>query len=295
MGTPRSRLYGKGYFYVSISTIAILLACLLFLIVRFNMVESLMRKVTWQGLEPYAVTEGREPVPLALDSGIRRMTTLVFGQSNAANRTPSLIAGDADVYNFFQGTLYKALDPLLGTDGLGGTVWTRLGNLIVRQGLFDEVVLVPVARGGSSMADWAPGGLYHEKLGELLDQVRASGLTITHVLWQQGESDAFKLKTPPATYQEQFLAMLGMLRAKGVDAPVFVAISTVCASVPYEPLRKAQMALARSNAGIFEGPDMDSLDCTMRQPDNCHFNDRGADAAAELWLRQLESSLSLRQ
>ncbi|MBN2140989.1 MAG: hypothetical protein JW718_08290, partial [Desulfovibrionaceae bacterium] len=256
------------------------LSCLVFLVLHFDVPARLADKWFPRPPAAFELTEGRASIAASGLGPGRVMVALILGQSNAANRTPGLAKAGPGVYNFFQGRLYEAEDPLLGADGRGGTIWTRLGRLIVEHRLYDQVVLADVARGGSAVADWAPGGRCHELLLDALDQIGRSGLGLTHILWQQGESDGPKLKTRPEDYRRDFLAMLEAVRSRGVRAPVYVALATVCGSAPCPGLRAAQAGLVDPQKGILPGPDIDSLDCLLRMPDNCHLSDQGAQAAA---------------
>jgi hypothetical protein len=75
----------------------------------------------------------RPEVPIAVLRG-RVMVALAMGQSNAANSGESPIRAGRGVYNFHEGKLYIARDPLLGgsNNGGGGSVWTRLGPKLLK-------------------------------------------------------------------------------------------------------------------------------------------------------------------
>ncbi|MFN3705890.1 MAG: sialate O-acetylesterase [Thermoflexales bacterium] len=216
----------------------------------------------------------------------RAMVALVFGQSNAANWGETRHQAHWRVRVFFRGRWFPARDPLPGADGTGGSVWTRLGDLLIGARHYERVVWVPAAIGATDIAQWAPGGRLHE---DLLRNVRAAqrvGLRFTHLLWHQGESDAV-LGTSEAEYRERFLNMLAALRAQGVRAPVFVAVATRCGRYPpNEAIRRAQQSLVNPELGIFAGPDTDQLDASYRH-DGCHFSTRGLQAHAQLWFEAL--------
>src|SRR5262245_61800347 len=65
---------------------------------------------------------------------------------------------------------------------------------------------------------------------EAIDDAQNHGLTITHMLWHQGESDA-DARTSATAYKAMFLSMLASIRRRGVDAPVLVSIATSCRKV----------------------------------------------------------------
>ena len=85
-----------------------------------------------------------------------------------------------------------------GGDRQRGSVWTRLGDELIERQFYDAVVFVPVAVAGSTIAQWQPGGELHESILETIEGAQAHGLTITHMLWHQGESDAISKTTADA-------------------------------------------------------------------------------------------------
>lgn len=222
----------------------------------------------------------------AIKEGPRVAVIFIFGQSNAGNYGDknALYAPARGVYNFdfFDGACYEARDPLLGTETDQSNVATRLGDLLVQRKLFDQVIIIPIAYGGSAVAHWAPGGILSPRLNEALRQVRTSGLAVTLAIWQQGETDAHPPSPDPVGYKRDFRAMVGMLRRNGMDAPIAVAQSTVCQSKPIETIRQAQRELVDSNSGILAGADTDSIGMDGRF-DGCHFSEAGLNRAAELW------------
>ncbi len=216
------------------------------------------------------------------------MVALVLGQSNAANFGESKRVAGPKVLNLYKGRLYRARDPLRGANGEWGSVWTRLGDKLIAEKLFDQVIFVPAAVGATEIAQWAPDGPLHEWIMNAIDDAKKSRLKITHVLWHQGESDGV-LFTSKADYKQRFWAILASIRAKGVDAPVFVAVATRCGKyAPNPEIQQAQRELADPTAGVFPGPDTDQLDESYRY-DGCHFSTNGLDVHAQLWAAQLKT------
>jgi hypothetical protein len=250
--------------------------------------------VDWAGLRHLVLKYrdrdlgNRLPVPWTGAAQGRTMIALVFGQSNAGNSGETLGQPRAGVYEFYKGRIYDARDPLLGAEGNGGSVWLRLGALAIDRGAFDSVVLVPFAVGATEITRWAPGGSLHGMLLSIVDRARDSGLEFTHLLWYLGEADAMR-GTSAEAYQEHFRALLTTMRARGIKAPVYVARASRCARArPNEEIRRAQSALLDHAAGVFAGPDTDTLGLSERY-DGCHFSTEGLERAAELWLQAIMS------
>ncbi|MCS7059800.1 MAG: sialate O-acetylesterase [Anaerolineae bacterium] len=220
----------------------------------------------------------------------RMMVALVFGQSNAANFGETRHTAGPNVHVLHKGRLYRARDPLRGANGEGGSVWTRLGDKLIAEGLFDTVIFVPAAVGGTEIARWTPDGDLFPLVERAIEDVHRRKLKFTHLLWHQGESDAM-LRTHPGEYQRLFRAMLAGIRSRGVDAPIFVAAATRCGQYPVnEDIHWAQRNLVSPSVGILAGPDTDLLDETFRY-DGCHFSKQGLEAHAQMWLEHIKAHL----
>lgn len=80
------------------------------------------------------------PVDLSVISSGRVMVILALGQSNSANYGETRYRPKHEAYSYFRGILYGAADPMFGADGLKGSVWTRLADMLVESGMCDRVV-----------------------------------------------------------------------------------------------------------------------------------------------------------
>ena len=242
-----------------------------------------------QGFPVSLLARAEVSQPMFGQEGHRTMVALVFGGSNAANEGESLRVANERVFNVFNGRFFRAEDPLLGSTGQGGSVWTRLGDELIERELYDEVVFVPISEGHASIAKWSPGGGLHRKLLERIRETQSMGLTFTHLLWHQGPSNAID-KMAKAAYQDAFHAMLDGIRKEGVTAPVYVSVATRCNKEgPNQTIQEAQTELVNPLEGIFEGPNTDTLGLEYRF-DGCHFTDKGLQRAALLWLEVLTRS-----
>jgi lysophospholipase L1-like esterase len=239
---------------------------------------------------------GRQPVACP-PAGDRTMVALIFGQSHAANVVKERFVGDIRVFNYFQGHCYAAADPLLGTDNGGGNVWTLVGNELVRQKLYESVVLVTIGVSGSYIGQWAPGGRLHAHLMTTVNSI-GPGLSFTHVFVQQGESDLMA-GTPAEEYFARFAKIITALRQNGVSALIFVAIeSGYCDSAatpptPDNPITSAQRRLIATHDGVYLGPDMDAeLNSTSDRYDGCHMSGAGARKLSRLWTKAIAATAS---
>jgi hypothetical protein len=213
---------------------------------------------------------------------------LTFGQSNAANDGESGYVNGGGVYNFnhFDGRCYAARDPLLGASGRGGSVWTRLGDKLIAAGVFEQVLFVPLAVGGTAIADWVPGSGLFDRIVDTRQQLAEHGLEVTHLLWHQGETDA-GAGTSAGEYFTRFRKMESGVRALGIEAPLYVAVASLCWNQGDEEIREAQRRIIRTLPNAFAGPDTDTLDRFTWRRDLCHFSAAGLEEHARLWFEAL--------
>ncbi len=218
---------------------------------------------------------------------------LTFGQSNAANYgIPGFDPGPGVFnFNFFDGKCYEAKDPLLGTSGDKGSVWTRLGEKLIQQGLVHRILIVPIAAGGTSIKSWIPGQENFIRIEKTVSLLQSLQLHPTHWLWHQGEADAGRLTKEE--YQESFWKMEQGIRDLGIQEPLFVAVTSICHDRGSEKIRQAQQELAHSRPNIFPGPNTDDIVYVWERRDGCHFSEEGLEKHADMWVTALVSSDTL--
>lgn len=219
---------------------------------------------------------------------------LLIGQSNAANHSNFKSASNFRhrVFNYFDGHCYVASSPLLGATGERGEGWTPLADMLVSQGIFEKVILIPAGIGGSAVSRWQKGGDLNRMLLDVIDQA-ARQYRITHVLWHQGESD-YAAATSSEDYRSMFLSLVDSLRDAGVAAPVYVAVATRCGPASGDPsdnpVAAAQKGLPDASRGIFPGPDTDSAILDIDRYDGCHLAITGIAKFAAGWLEAIRFS-----
>jgi len=223
----------------------------------------------------------------------RTAVLLLTGQSNAGNHSGQRFSSEHGerVVNFFDGQCYAAASPLLGSDGNSGEYWTQLGNLLLDRGTFDKVILTPLAVSGSEVSRWARGGDLNGVMIETAGQLQRSGYRATHILWVQGEIDYVK-GTNEKDYRDDFLSLVGSLRANGVAAPVYVGVATKCLGASNggtrlhsadNPIARAQLALRDPAANLRGGVNSDALLGDLDRYDDCHFGASGEQKVARAW------------
>lgn len=264
-----------------------------------------MRKIVWfvcftaiysqmsaQLVEPSAADTIRQVDLSNLKNDGKTMIALVMGQSNAANNgkvpyTPHNVS----VLNYYKGKLYTAKDPLMGNTSTGGSVWTHLSDMLIDSGLYNKVIFIPVAVGGSSIDCWVSGDC-SERLKQTLMTLKQQQIQVTHIFWHQGETDNL-LNTTSAQYKERITTILQTVRKYNQTANFYVSLASYHPSAIAKPLgvdsviRKAQKEFINENKGVLEGPDTDTLIHAIHRYDSVHFSDFGMKAYAQLWLNSI--------
>lgn len=233
-------------------------------------------------------TTGRTKLDCASVLGANTAVLLILGQSNAGNYGDAAYRSARAVFNFnpADGYCYAADEPLLGATGRKSSPWTRLGDRLIAASLYDKVVLIPIAIGGSSVVDWA-WGAGRTRMVSAVYRALAAGLSITQVLWHQGETDALNGMSGE-TYARHLAVVIRSLRALNVTAPVYVARASLCMDSPRnDDIRAGQRAVTGRLEGVAAGPDTDTLTGQVMRYDGCHFTARGLDAHAQLWFEAL--------
>lgn len=213
---------------------------------------------------------------------------LILGQSNAANMSGQRYrsAHGHQVVNFYQGRCVIAGSPLLGSSDQWGESWTLLGNRLLTEGLFETVVLIPIAVSATAINRWAQGGDVNAIVAEEVSLV-SRHYRVTHVLWHQGESD-YAEGTGRLAYERDFHSLLETLRESGVDAPVLVSVASRCGPLADwkadNPVVQAQRSLIDESVGVFPGVNTDSLLTEDDRFDDCHFAGSGQAKFVDGWL-----------
>jgi hypothetical protein len=240
----------------------------------------------------YSDLQGRKEVDCRGISRDRLMVALIFGQSNTGNHVETMYEPEEEVYNFFRGRCFHAVDPLLGPTGNNGSIWSRLGDRVVSQGLYERVVLAPIGVGSTTIDRWAPDGYLHTRITGTIRQLREQGLTVTHLLWDLGPSEKRTSgdDTNRLAYKRHFMAMLESIREQSVDAPIFVTTATYDGSSFNRDIQQAQKELADPARNIFPGPNTDLLHEKRFRWEVVHFSHLGIERCVDAWMKALAAA-----
>ena len=236
------------------------------------------------------ITKGPE-VSCAEIAASGPLVLLALGQSNAGNHgTPSTRVA-APVTLIAEGKCIKAIDPLPGGTGAGGSIWQRLPAILSMQHISRPIVLSILAIDATSIADWTdPSSPLAQRLTAHVTSMHLLGLAPNLILWQQGEADA-QSGTSATEYSIGLDRLAATLNSTGTMAPILLAQSTICRSAPSETIRGAIEAKVFSDRRFRLGPNTDKLsNATFRN--GCHLTTDGLDSAAKMWAASIIAEIS---
>ncbi len=224
-------------------------------------------------------------------SSVYNATTAVIvtlGQSNiisSAGGTFTAVNATAQNLNPYDGGTYSCRNPALGTayePALGNnSANCQIADSLITNGIFTRVVMIPIGIGGTSVAQWAIGGEFNQRIVVTMKRLAAIGVLPTYVLWHQGEADAFS-GTPGATYTTAVKSVAQTFRDYNYTGPFFVAIETLVNNVTYPIIQTAQANAVDGILHIVAGANWDSLTGGTNRADGTHFTQTGAANAAAL-------------
>lgn len=255
----------------------------------------------FSGQAQYRVTPA--PRIVTISPVQKTLVLIVAGQSNWTNINPTLYtpvnSSAVSQLNVYDGAFYPISGSVLGSSfyqgsfGIGNPS-VRVADTLVTNGIFNQVLLVNVAIGSTSSAQWATDQ-YTNRIAVAMLRLAQSGITpattgVTFAfLWGQGETDNSPLGTSQAAYTANLSTVLTSLTNTGFSGRIFICQETWINGTTSSAVQAAQTA-AINNTTIFSGGNLDSLNATNRQGDNTHFNDTGSPAAATLVVNAMHAS-----
>lgn len=238
-----------------------------------------------------------------VNPAVRNLVLILSGQSNCSDVVPSAYSPTnptkLDQLNIYDGAIYTAADPLLGTSyprsaGVAvngpGNAYLRLADTFITNGKFDRVVLVPTCLGSTAVADWAPGGDFDDVFTLAMRRIAARGITsgvnITiAAIWAQGETDTLR-GTGQTPYTDSLNAFITASRTAGFTGIWFVNSESRNVGSTSAAVVAAQAAVVNHGASVWAGANADALagaTCSAsacRQADDTHWSNAGAASIA---------------
>ncbi len=228
-----------------------------------------------------------------------RGIVLTVGQSLAGNSVNAAhtITNSGAVRNFsiWNGATYIAADPLLGCSSITDPSFianyaTVLGDDLITNGHYTNVLLVPISVDSTSVDAWQTGGIVNYRIGVIMRRLTSFALEPDWILWHQGETDALN-GTSQSAYTASLNDVISCFRVF-TDAPFLVALETwISGSKPAgaTAVRAAQAAVVNHGNNVWAGADWDTMNNTYRH-DTTHLNASGAAQASTLDIAAMDAT-----
>lgn len=249
-----------------------------------------------------------------------RVCNIVFiGQSTNNNGVQgfSSVSNGPNIFNLsiahpMRDKIFEAKEPLLVSDIAGGHHGMHYADQLISGGYCDQVILTPIAAGGSYAADFAPGGgtvggVYAgSRTGSLAYRIALAAKIINYaglhgiptiIDWQQGEWDSDPTPTTTANYKAALNGVIAEFRRVGLLRAGNIMFIHKCTRPSNSAenkniIRQAQAEVVDGEL-VKAGADIDTLGAEYRH-DGTHFNQSGAAAQAALKVAVVSGYLSER-
>jgi hypothetical protein len=247
----------------------------------------------------YRGTSGKALISPALSAPSTTAIIITTWQSNiqsAALGTYTTTNATANNFNIYDGGLYSCVNPIVGApypEYLGSnSANCQIADALINAGTYTQVIMVPMAIGGSICSDWAPGGALYQRIVVTMNRLKARGYTaatgFTGHMWilpHGGETDGV-VGTARATLATCIRAFAQAFVDNGAptSARFFVPTESMVTNATNSTVTNAQAdAVASGCATCRAGANVDSLTGgTNRQADGTHLMQTGAASLAAL-------------
>lgn len=223
----------------------------------------------------------------ALVGGETTAVILTLGDSLMSNTVNSLyvpVQARNHNFNVYNGGCYISKEPLLGCQinaalYNSGCWFTRAADNLITNGVYQRVIHVPIAVGGSVLADWATGGSVNGRILPAYRRVLANIGDLTAVYIMLGANDRTTTQTDATN---SLNSIINTIRNCGITCKIFVAKHSIFGLVTVPAVQAAQVSVLSTVNLIYPGGDADTLTASGNYWDGTHFNSTGSAAYATL-------------
>jgi len=208
--------------------------------------------------------------------------------------------------------LYQHVEPMFGptftingyqgwSNGYG-SMWGKVGDLLISGGIYDRVIFCNVAYGGQTAQDFSPSGILGHRLPLAFNALNSLGYKpsqVTAILTHLGESDGINGTTAAAyiSYRNQSMSVA---RNYGFTGAWFLARSTWAYDIA-SPVIQGAIGDLITTYGFKTGADSDSyVGATYRYQESSgpgsmrvHPNAAGRDLIAVDWVSKIKLGLNV--
>jgi len=218
-----------------------------------------------------------------INSNSRVGVFLTYGQSNSGNHGGLGYVVRNNVYQFVLGNTFIYKDPSLGVTGSGGSVWGLVGDKLIDNGVYKNVVFSNCGWGGKSISELNREPLISYLINNYKSLMNTFG-KVDGILFHQGERDNRPLLEDK--YYIEFVKLLILLKSNGIEIPIYLSRVSMCGNNKINHiLTNTQNKLINDFEEIKEGPNTDILvDKKYRLKDHCHFSLEGYNIFSDMWV-----------
>lgn len=234
------------------------------------------------GIPDIRIDDTSAYTPAEVPDAQGRLVFVTYGQSNSVNTGQIGYEVQNPVFMAFDGQLYGYADPALGGTGGNGSVWGRVGDMLISRGAAESVVFVNTGWGGASIHDLGEGHMYDFFSAQLTLALEAFG-EVDGILIHQGERNHINMEGSD-TYKAGVQFLKDRISGQS-SAPVYLSQVSYCGERKVDgTLLARQDEAIREIPGVLRGPNSDLLlEDRYRLPDRCHFSALGLDALGDMW------------
>lgn len=223
--------------------------------------------------------------PLALEE----IHILVIGQSISSNCNQKIYG---PINNVFQvgrsGEIKSASDPFEWADCKNGSMWMPLGRKLIEENIAKKVVFMPIGIAATKVSDWQVGGSAFEKLNSAIEIIKKNNINFDFVLWHQGSSD---VGGDANLYKSKLSSVIDYVNGKIKADRWLIAVHSRCYGAYDRSIESAQLSVGGMNSlARYLGANNNVLGDDYRF-DNCHLNERGQEAMANMWVDSIRAAV----
>jgi hypothetical protein len=227
-------------------------------------------------------------VALLLASGAiqaKEIHILIIGDGSAAGCNEYRFQKTPHVFQLGKdGNVKFAQDPLDWSGCTDGSIWIPLGEQLIRAGIAQDVVLLPIGLPKTRVEDWSPGGKAYSLLKAALDLAERKKIRFDYALWQQGHANA------DFSEGRYFNNMRGVIKYVSLRTRVdrwIIAQGSGCPGMKLEGVAAADERMGTLNIyNRFPGPNTKTLDMAYRYG-QCGLIKSGQYQLAKMWVKSI--------
>ena len=208
---------------------------------------------------------------------------IAYGQSNATNTGKSNYVVTEKVFQLFRDKIYFFKDPGLGGAGQRTSVWGLVGDKLIKNGLYDQVIFSLAGMGNKTLKQLTEEEVYEYFKSEYITLLSKYG-RVDAILFHQGENNNGRSSKE---YKKQFKIFLSKLSSDGINSPIFLSQASYCNKRIDNELTEAQNSLIETFKGVLRGPNTDLIINNEYRYDFCHFSHKGLEEYSDMWVTAL--------